>query len=202
MPKTQYFTAASIDGFIADADNSLDWLFQAEAGANAASASGELFRDFYAEVGALTMGATTYEWILSHEKLLDKPESWPYNGRRCWVFSHRQLPAVVGADITFASGDVRAAHQEMSAAAGGRNIWLVGGGDLVGQFADHGLLDEMIISIAPATLGSGAPLLPRRLMPHELTLTRCADDGTFVHLSYAVSGVARPPAVASRSPSE
>jgi hypothetical protein len=45
----------------------------------------------------------------------------------------------------------------------------------------------MIISIAPATLGSGAPLLPRRLLPGELTLTRCADDGTFVHLSYAVS---------------
>ena len=133
------------------------------------------------------MGATTYEWVLRHEKLLDEPGSWPYGGRRCWVFSHRQLPAVPGADISFASGDVRAVHQQMRAAAGGRNIWLVGGGDLVGQFADHGLLDEMIISIAPATLGSGAPLLPRRLLPGELALTRCADDGTFVHLSYAVS---------------
>ena len=92
-----------------------------------------------------------------------------------------------GADISFASGDVRAVHQQMLAAAGGRNTWLVGGGDLVGQFVDHGLLDEMIISIAPATLGSGAPLLPRRLLPGELTLTRCADDGTFVHLSYSVS---------------
>jgi dihydrofolate reductase len=200
MPKTQYFTATSLDGFIADANNSLDWLFAAEAGANAVSASGDLYHEFYAEVGALAMGATSYEWILGHEKLLDKPQSWPYKGRRCWVFSHRQLPAVPGADITFASGDVRAVHEEMSAAAGGRNIWLVGGGDLVGQFADHGLLDEMIISVAPATLGSGAPLLPRRLMPHELTLIRCTDDGTFVHLRYAVSGNAQPPA--ARSPSE
>ncbi len=194
MSKTQYFTATSLDGFIADADNSLDWLLAAEAGANAESASGDLYYEFYAQVGALAMGATTYEWILGHEKLLDKPESSPYNGRRCWVFSHRQLPAVPGTDIRFASGDVRAVHQEMSAAAGGRSIWLVGGGDLVGQFADHGLLDEMIISIAPATLGSGAPLPPRRLMPDELTLTRCADDGTFVHLSYAVSRKAQPPA--------
>jgi dihydrofolate reductase len=187
MPKTQYFTAASLDGFIADSDNSLDWLFRAEATAKAESASGDLYYEFYAQVGALAMGATTYEWVLRHEKLLEKPGSWPYSGRRCWVVSHRQLPAVPGADISFASGDVRAVHQQMMAAAGGRNIWLVGGGDLVGQFADHGLLDEMIISIAPATLGSGAPLLPRRLLPGELTLTRCADDGTFVHLSYAVS---------------
>jgi dihydrofolate reductase len=202
MPKTQYFTATSIDGFIADASNSLDWLFQAEAGANAESASGDLYHEFYAKVGALAMGATSYEWMIGHEKLLDKPESWPYDGRRCWVFSHRQLPPVPGADITFASGDVRAVHQEMSAAAGGRNVWLVGGGDLVGQFADHGLLDEMIISIAPATLGSGAPLLPRRLMPQQLTLTTCTDDGTFVHLCYAVSGNARPPDAAARAPSE
>jgi dihydrofolate reductase len=187
MAKTQYFTATTIDGFIADADNSLDWLFQAEAGAKAPSASGDLYLEFYARVGALAMGATTYEWILGHEKLLDKPERWPYHGRRSWIFSHRQLPAVPGADISFASGDVRAAHQEMSAAAGERNIWLVGGGDLVGQFADHGLLDEVLISIAPATLGAGAPLLPRRLMPPELTLSACSDDGTFVHLSYAVS---------------
>jgi len=187
MPKTQYFVAASLDGFIADSGNSLDWLFQAEAAAQTDSASGDLYREFYAQVGALAMGATTYEWLLGHEKLLDKPESWPYSGRRCWVVSHRRLPAVPGADISFASGDVLAVHEQMLAAAGGRNIWLVGGGDLVGQFADYGLLDEMIISVAPATLGSGAPLLPRRLLPGELTLTRCADDGTFVHLSYAVS---------------
>ena len=187
MPKTQYFTATSLDGYIADNANSLDWLFQAEAGANAESASGDLYHEFYAQVGALAMGATTYEWVLGHEKLLDKPESWPYIGRRCWVFSHRQLPAVPGADISFASGDVRPVHQEMLAAAAGRNIWLVGGGDLVGQFADHGLLDEMILSVAPATLGGGAPLLPRRLTPGELTLTRCTDDGTFVYLRYAVS---------------
>ena len=57
----------------------------------------------------------------------------------------------------------------------------------------------MIISIAPATLGSGAPLLPRRLLPGELTLTRCADDGTFVHLSYAVAGPAASPGLAHPS---
>ena len=109
MPKTQYFTAASLDGFIADSDNSLDWLFQAEATAKAESASGDLYHEFYAQVGALAMGATTYEWVLRHEKLLDKPGSWPYSGRRCWVFSHRQAPCP-GADI--ARVGVRCRHQQ------------------------------------------------------------------------------------------
>ena len=107
MPKTQYFTAASLDGYIADSDNSLDWLFQAEATAKAESASGDLYYEFCAQVGALAMGATTYEWVLRHEKLLDKPGSWPYSGRRCWVFSHRQLPAVPGADISKAPSPLR-----------------------------------------------------------------------------------------------
>ena len=51
----------------------------------------------------------------------------------------------------------------MVEAAGGKNVWLVGGGELVGQFYDHGLLDELIVTIASVTLGAGAPLLPRAI---------------------------------------
>jgi dihydrofolate reductase len=63
----------------------------------------------------------------------------------------------------------------MVAAAGGRNVWIVGGGDLVGQFADVGLLDEVIVSVAPVTLGAGAPLLPRRLELQLEALERNVD---------------------------
>lgn len=185
MSRTQYFTATSIDGFIADPDNSLEWLFQAESDGSAESA-GQQYQEFFDQVGALAMGATTYEWILGHERVLDEPEKWPYAQTPCWVFSHRQLSAVPGAAVSFVSGDIRPVHKEMLASAGDLNIWLVGGGELVGQFADHGLLDEIILSIAPATLGAGAPLLPRRLLPAELSLTGCRQDGTFVYLSYAV----------------
>jgi dihydrofolate reductase len=187
MPRTQYFTATSVDGYIADQDNSLEWLFQAEKGTDGGDGwSGQQYRDFFAEVGALAMGATTYEWIVERERMLAQPANWPYAATPCWVFSHRQLPAVPGADLTFVSGDVVAVHEQMQAAAGERNVWLVGGGELVGQFADRGLLDEIILSVAPATLGGGSPLLPRRLMPGQLRLSRCWQDGPFACLSYSV----------------
>ncbi len=75
----------------------------------------------------------------------------------------------------------------MTTAAGGRNIWLVGGGDLVGQSADEGLLDEILLGVAPVTLGAGAPLLPRRLLSSQLTLTDADRDVYFAHLAYRVT---------------
>lgn len=195
MAKTQYLVAASIDGFIADADNSLDWLFDAEERATeqAQAIRTERFQAFFTDVGAMVLGAATYEWVLDHEKLLAEPAKWQsyYGDVPSWVFTHRELPAVPGARLEFVHGDVRGVHEQMTAAAAGKNVWLIGGGELVGQFTDHGLLDEIILSIAPATLGSGAPLLPRRLSASQLTLTSCEGDGTFAFLTYAVDAERR-----------
>lgn len=186
MAKTQYYTATSIDGFIADAGNSLDWLFQVGSGSEAAN---DRFGPFMAGVGAMAMGATTYEWVLNHEGSLEDPSAWQkyYGATPCWVFTHRDLPAVPGATLEFTQGSVRDVHRQMTAAAAGRNIWLVGGGDLVGQFADEGLLDEILLGVAPVTLGAGAPLLPRRLLSSQLTLTGVDRDDYFVYLSYRVT---------------
>jgi dihydrofolate reductase len=107
-----------------------------------------------------------------------------YGETPCWVFTHRTLPAIPGAPISFVQGDVGPVHEEMSNAAAGRNIWLVGGGDLVGQFADRQLLDEILVGIAPVTLGAGAPLLPRRLGAQRLELVDVAQDGQFARLRY------------------
>jgi dihydrofolate reductase len=191
MARTQYLVAASIDGFIADQENSLEWLFQAEAAAKAeAMATKEdRFAQFFRGVGAMAMGATTYEWVLDHEKLLDQPDKWHdyYGDVPSWVFTHRQLPRIPGARISFVRGDVRPVHEQMTAAAADQNVWIVGGGELAGQFADQGLLAEIILTIAPATLGAGAPLLPRQLGTAELTLTECRQDGPFAYLTYAVT---------------
>jgi dihydrofolate reductase len=145
------------------------------------------YGDFIAEIGAIAMGATTYEWILDHEFGDKDPVEWkwPYD-TPCWVFTHRQLPVVPDASIEFTSGDVTAVHRRMVDAAGDRNVWIVGGGDLAGQFADAGLLDEVIVSIAPVTLGAGAPLLPRRV---ELRLDELGQNGDFACARYSVARV-------------
>jgi dihydrofolate reductase len=177
---TQYYTATTLDGFIADPNNSLDWLFT-----RAREEDGPMnYGDFIGNVGALAMGSTTYEWILDHEFKDKDPADWkwPYE-IPCWVFTHRKLPVVPNARIEFTSANVAAVHEEMVGVAGDRNVWIVGGGDLVGQFADVGLLDEVIVSIAPVTLGAGAPLLPRRI---ELRLDEMGRNGDFVAAKYSV----------------
>ena len=155
--RTQYYTAASLDGFIATADDSLEWLFQL-GDVNETS-----YPQFIKGVGALAMGSVTYEWIWQHVVKTDStaPGDWPYQ-QPTWVFSSRDLPRIPNADIRFVKGDVRPVHDQMQAAANGMNLWLVGGGELVGQFYDAGLLDDLIIQVGSVTLGSGKPLLPRQ----------------------------------------
>lgn len=180
MSLTQYYTATALDGFIADSDNSLDWLFTRRQEPDGPLNYGE----FIAGVGALAMGSTTYEWILDHEFRGKDPADWiwPYDipGR---VFTHRQLAVVPGAPVEFTSADVAVVHAELIEAAEGRNVWIVGGGDLAGQFADAGLLDEVIVYFAPVTLGAGAPLLPRRI---ELSLEELGRNGDFACARYSV----------------
>jgi dihydrofolate reductase len=179
---TQYYTASSIDGFIADSDNSLDWLFQFSE----KTGMEDQYPKFIADVGAMAMGSTTYEWVADHTGFLIDPGKWEYT-IPTWVFSSRELPRVEGPDIRFVSGDVGPVHEEMVQAAEGKNVWLVGGGDLVGQFHDQGLLDEVIIGMASVFLGSGAPLLPRRIVTPPLRLLEVTKFGADVAmLRYAV----------------
>jgi dihydrofolate reductase len=175
MSLTQYYVAASVDGYIADPDDSLDWLFTARSAEGGPPGYGP----FIAGVGAIAMGSTTYEWILAHSG-----SPWPYE-QPTWVFTHRALPTVHPAGpIVFTSDDVRSVHAAMLDAAGGKNVWVVGGGDLAGQFADAGLLDELLLAVTPVTLGEGKPLLPRRL---PLTLRDVARSEDFACLRYTVA---------------
>lgn len=181
MP-TQYYTAASLDGFIATTDHSLDWLFPL------GDIESTSYPTFIREVGALAMGASTYEWMLRHlvHPEADRPGPWPYT-QPTWVFTSRTLPPVAGADIRFVRGDVRPVHAEMAAAAAGKNLWIVGGGELAGQFHDAGLLDELIVQVGSVTLGSGQPLLPRAITSPPLTLLSVRQVGSgFAELHYQV----------------
>ena len=178
---TIYYTAASLDGFIAGPNNSLEWLLQL-------GEAGDSYENFIANVGALAMGSTTYQWVQNHMADAQTPEerAWPYP-QPTWVFTSRRLTPVAGADIRFVRGDVRPVHEEMLASAGDRDVWLVGGGELVGQFHDHALLDEIIVQISAVTLGGGAPLLPRAIVtpPLRILATRRLGE-SFVEIHYRV----------------
>jgi dihydrofolate reductase len=93
---------------------------------------------------------------------------------------------VPGVDLHFVSGDVRASYDAMAAAAGDRDLWVVGGGDLVGQFDDAGLLDEIWLGIRPVFLGAGAPLLPRRITSERVTLREARQVGQAIRAVYDV----------------
>lgn len=179
---TQYYTATSLDGFIATEDDSLDWLFPL------GDINDTGYPSFIAEVGALVMGSTTYEWILRHSDMVADWTSspWPYK-QPTWIFSSRKLPTIEGADIRFVKGDVKPVHAEIVQAAGERNIWIVGGGDLAGQFYDANLLDEVFVQIGSVTLGRGKPLFPRRITSPPLQLMSVRQVGTgFAELRYQV----------------
>lgn len=191
---TIYYTAASLDGFLADSEHSLDWLMQFPEDESASD-----IMAFIDRVGALCMGSHTFEWMWRHHIAPDAPHpmAWPY-AQPTWVFSSRAQPAVPGAQVTHVRGDVRAVHADMLAAAGGRDVWVVGGGELAGQFLDVGLLDEIIVTVAAVTLGAGMPLLPRRVVTPPLTLKAVRQIGTaFAQLHYVVpraTGTATVPA--------
>lgn len=186
MTRTQYYTATSIDGFIADADNSLSWLFEVKGDPTDRRVEWD---SFIGAVGAMAMGATTYEWVFAHERLDEQPGRWRewYGDTPTRVFTHRELPVVPDADIRFVQGDVAPVHAEMVSAAQGKNVWLVGGGELVGDFADRGLLDEILLGMQPVFLGAGAPLLPRRLTSKRVRLESARKDGQQVQLVYSVA---------------
>jgi dihydrofolate reductase len=181
MSLTQYFVAASADGFIATEDDDLEWLVSLDSG-GAGADSHNPYDSFMSEVGAVAMGSVTYEWVLEHD-----PGPWGFS-QPCWVFTHRDLPpAEGGGEIRLTDAPVPEVHAEMVRAAAGKNVWLVGGGELVGGFLDEDLLDELWLTITPVLLGSGKPLLPRRrTTPMRLLSATPSSNGTFCHLRYSL----------------
>lgn len=176
MGRTIYYTAASLDGFLATSSHDLSWLTSRRGGDHPEWGH----EVFVTGVGALCMGANTYRWL--HRELGSGSRPWPYQ-LPSWVFSHRELPAWPGAEFSSTNEPVEVVHRRMAAAAGEADRWIVGGGDLAGQFHDAGLLDEIVVHLAPVTLGAGRPLLPRRA---ELELVDTIRDADFVAARYRV----------------
>ncbi len=182
MGRIVFDTATSLNGWIADEDNSLAWLFAVEGGDHPDDGL------FPAGAAVMVEGSTTYEWVLAESDILGHPERWRefHGDRPTFVFTTRELPVPEGADIRLVSGPVADVLPEIRAAAGDGDIWVVGGGDLAGQFLDAGALDEIALSVAPVALTGGAPLFPRRVESDRLRLVSASAVGQFARLVYRV----------------
>jgi dihydrofolate reductase len=189
MARTRYYCAATLDGYIAEADDTIDWLTGYEGhyeGDGAPPVEGG-YDDFYAEIGALVIGSVTYEWILKH---IAGGGEWPYRGKPCWILSSRALPEPEGdgVDVRIVNAPLADLHSEMLASAGDGDLWIVGGGNVASQFADAALLDEVAVTIVPVVLGEGKPLFDRRLPGGAMQLRGVFPRANgMVELRYAIT---------------
>jgi dihydrofolate reductase len=187
LSRTVYYCAATLDGYIAEADDTIDWLtsYDGTAGDEVEPVEGG-YDEFYEGVGALVSGSTTYEWILAHMER--SGGGWVYPGKTCWILSSRDLSVPEGEDIRIVNGSVAELNDEMRASAGDLDLWVVGGGNVASQFADAGLLDEVVVTVVPVVLAEGKPLFDRRLAgaPMKLTGAQPRSNG-MVQLRYELS---------------
>lgn len=179
MTRYRFFTATSLDGFLADEHDSLDWLLSQPTGEESILP----YDVFVAEVGAIVTGRTTHDWVLEHDGVVEG--AWVFT-QPTFLFTHRAMEQRDG--VTAVSGPPAQHRSAIEAAADGKDVWIVGGGDLAAEFARAGLLDEVCVSIAPVTLGAGRPLMGGRF---DLELRELGRSGTFLEARYEVVGERR-----------
>jgi dihydrofolate reductase len=196
---TVYYCASSLDGYIGDADDSLEWLlnyrgtFEDETAEPDPMGEGGAYERFYAGVGALVAGSATYEWILDNLDVAGGGK-WPYRGKPFWVLSSRELrvPEGEGVDVHVVRAPLEELYHQMAAAAGDRVLWVVGGGSVASQFADAGLLDEVHVTVVPVALGAGKPLFEHRVSNGAMQLIgMSAFNNGMAELRYEIRGARR-----------
>jgi riboflavin biosynthesis pyrimidine reductase len=143
-----WYTAMSIDGRLADANDQLSFLDSVDAEAQEQAG----FPAFIASVDAVLVGATTMRWLLRGG------HGWPHDDLPTWLATHdARLADEIGktrAPLRIVQGELAAAFAEMEA-AGHRRVWLAGGGRIAAQALALDRVDEIIVTIAPAVLGAG-----------------------------------------------
>ncbi|MDA1208650.1 MAG: dihydrofolate reductase family protein [bacterium] len=166
MSKVILYIAISVDGYIADKEGGVSWL----------DAFGDCdcgYTDFMDSVGSLIMGAKTYEQILSFD--ID----WPYKEKKSYILTHRNLEKHPSGDIEFCDDDIESIISKAKESAKEKNVWLVGGTNVVTSFLNAGAIDEMMIFVIPTLLNEGIPLFKEVASVQSLKLheTTSYDNG-------------------------
>jgi len=141
------YIAASLDGYIAKNNGSVEWLGGHGDDPNVDNG----YNDFYKTIDTVVMGRTTYEQIINELS----PDSWVYKNKKCYVATRKHHRP--DERVEFISDNIAAFIKNLKT-QDGKDIWLIGGGKLIDEFVKHDLIDKYIITIIPTILGEGIPL--------------------------------------------
>ncbi|PIC77561.1 hypothetical protein CSV74_05605 [Sporosarcina sp. P19] len=171
--KLVLFIAQSLDGYIATKDDSLDWLFEVEGeGDNG-------YSEFSETIDRVLMGKRTYDWIMEQEQ-----GQFPYTNKNSYVFTRSSVTDTK--DVTFINEDIVDFISNLKKEEG-KDIWIVGGGDILHTFLKEKLVDELIVTIAPTIIGEGIPLFKPDNYKLDLSLRSTRTFNQFVELHYTVN---------------
>lgn len=164
MGKIVLYLAMSVDGYLADQRGGVDWLV-GDGSEPDAPGSYPIFLD---TVDAIVMGWTTYHQLVTELS----PDSWPYEGRPCYVVTHRKKENQEG--IFFWNGELTVLVDQLKGEHEG-NVWICGGASVAGQLLKEGRIDQLWLSIIPTVLGKGVRLFPElsQELPLKLVGTEC-----------------------------
>lgn len=170
--KLVLYIAMSADGYIADKNGGVDFLYDTPAPTPDLD-----YEAFYAAVQAIIFGETTYRQIKNELS----PDRWPYPGKPCYVCTRRKNPE--DSNVRFTQLPPKRLLDAIWREHPG-NIWLMGGGEIIRRFLRENLIDEFYIYIQPVLLGDGIPLFPADFPKAALTLKSCRSIGEIVELLY------------------
>lgn len=183
MTEFALYIAASLDGYIADADGGVGWLDSFEDRYEDGVAGESSYESFFETVDCLVMGSHTYEQIVT-EFVDDPAEDWPYGGRPTYVTTSRDLPRATD-EVEFFAGDLRELASELAGEY--ETVWLGGGAALARTFLRLDLLDEIRLSVIPVLLGEGISLFGELGVGRALHLEDVtAFESGIAELRYAV----------------
>ncbi len=152
------YIATSADGFIARTDGSFDWL-------NRPRTAGDYgMSEFYKTVDTVIFGRKTWDQVMDYRSKGGSTSS----KMKTYVFTHNP-PAKKIKGVEFINGDVGEFASQLRATPG-KDIWMMGGGGMIGSFVDAGAIDEFVIHVMPVFIGEGIPLIAPRHMELELSL--------------------------------
>ena len=167
MRKIILYIASSLDGYVARENGDIDWLPQSDT-------SG--YDEFYKTIDAVIMGKTTYDQVLTFGE-------YPYKDKKSYVFTRNNNPTN-DENVEFISNLDEFVKDTLSNLD--RNVWLVGGGQIISSFLNNGIIDEVILSIIPVVLGKGIPLFQNIQKETKFELIKTTNYDNFIELHYKI----------------